>query len=233
MIQGHGFFLARTGGGGAMALRGLFLAASVALHGLAFASLLPRVNDQDAPIDGLELSFAPPEGEALVEEKDSVDSAAQAEAAQHTSRGRRRRHVGGAGRRIDRVVNPVGSRPRRKILRVSQRASVPRAGTRTHPAARAWSRTAACRQAPGRPAGPDGERRPRREHGPRPFTGWRRLLFAPRIADTVPPGGRRLGSPRAVKRDLQSQRAERGSPALGTGRPRTSQRKQAFAWPCA
>ena len=81
MIQGHGFFLARTGGGGAMALRGLFLAASVALHGLAFASLSPRVNDQDAPIDGLELSFAPPEGEALVEEKDSVDSAAQAEAA--------------------------------------------------------------------------------------------------------------------------------------------------------
>ena len=32
-----------------------------------------------APIEGLELSLAPPQGEALVEEKDAVDSAAQTE----------------------------------------------------------------------------------------------------------------------------------------------------------
>ena len=70
---------ARANGGSAMLLRCLFLFASVGLHGLAFASLLPRVNDQEAPIEGLELSLAPPEGEALVEEKDAVDSAAQTE----------------------------------------------------------------------------------------------------------------------------------------------------------
>ena len=63
-----------------MVLRGVFLVASIGLHGLAFASLLPRVDDQEAPVDGLELSIAPPQGEALVEEKDAVDSAAQAEA---------------------------------------------------------------------------------------------------------------------------------------------------------
>ena len=62
-----------------MLLRSLFLVASVGLHGLAFASLLPRVNDQEAPIEGLEVSLAPPEGEALVEEKEAVDSAAQTE----------------------------------------------------------------------------------------------------------------------------------------------------------
>ena len=63
-----------------MLLRGLFLVASLGLHSLALASLLPRANDQEAPIEGLELAMAPPQGETLVEEKDAVDSAAQAEA---------------------------------------------------------------------------------------------------------------------------------------------------------
>jgi len=69
----------RSNGGSALLLRSLFVVASVGLHGLAFASLLPRVNDQEAPIEGLELSLAPPQGEALAEEKDAVDSAAQTE----------------------------------------------------------------------------------------------------------------------------------------------------------
>lgn len=60
-------------------LRVAFLGLSVGLHGLAFAALLPRPTDQDAPIDGLELSLAPPQGETLAEEKDAIDSIAQAE----------------------------------------------------------------------------------------------------------------------------------------------------------
>ena len=60
-------------------LRGTFLIASIGLHGLAFAAFLPRVVDQDAPIEGFELSMAPPQGETIAEEKDAVDSSAQAE----------------------------------------------------------------------------------------------------------------------------------------------------------
>lgn len=61
------------------ALRVAFLLLSIGLHGLAFAALLPRSTEQEAPVDGLELSLAPPEGETLAEEKDVVDSAAQTE----------------------------------------------------------------------------------------------------------------------------------------------------------
>ena len=60
-------------------LRGTFLIASIGLHGLAFAAFLPRAVDQDAPIEGLELSLAPPQGETIAEEKDAVDSSAQTE----------------------------------------------------------------------------------------------------------------------------------------------------------
>ncbi len=60
-------------------LRVVFLGMSVGLHGLALAALLPRPVDENAPIEGLELSLAPPEGEALVEERDLVDSSAQNE----------------------------------------------------------------------------------------------------------------------------------------------------------
>ena len=60
-------------------LRVAFLGLSIGLHGLAFAGLLPRPTDREAPIDGLELSLVSPEGETLAEEKDAVDSAAQAE----------------------------------------------------------------------------------------------------------------------------------------------------------
>ena len=169
-----------------------------------------------------------------------AESAAQAEAGQHTSRGRRQ------GRPWSRRRGRPAHRQRREPGRLpapprdapSQPARERPTSRHTHPPRRtSVVEDGGLPAGPGRPAGPDGERRPRREHGPRsrrsPFTGWRRLLFAPRIADTVPPGESRLGSPRAVKRDLHSRRAERGSPALGTGRPRTSQRKQAFAWPCA
>ena len=61
------------------ALRTVFVAASIGLHGLAFAAFLPQARDQDAPIEGLELSLAPPEGETIAEEKDAVDSSAQTE----------------------------------------------------------------------------------------------------------------------------------------------------------
>lgn len=63
----------------AKCLRGLFLAASIGMHGLAVASFLPRPNDDEAPIEGFDLSIAPPEGETMVDEGDEVDSAAQAE----------------------------------------------------------------------------------------------------------------------------------------------------------
>ena len=58
----------------------------------------------------------------------------------------------GQGQLIDGVVNPVCGQPRREIA--SQRASIPRASARTHPAARAWSIRAACQRVPGL----DGER---------------------------------------------------------------------------
>ena len=72
---------AGTKGATTMIMRTIFFAASLGLHGLAFAALLPMPTDQEAPIEGLELSLAPPQGETLVEEKDVVDSAAQAETA--------------------------------------------------------------------------------------------------------------------------------------------------------
>ena len=50
---------------------------------------------------------------------------------------------------------------------VSQSTSISRAGACAHPAARAWSRRAAGRPVPGRPAGLDGERRLRQKEGPR------------------------------------------------------------------
>ncbi len=62
-------------------IRSTMLVASLALHGLAFAAFIPATENQEAPIDSLDLSLAPPQGEAMVEEKDAVDSSAQAEAA--------------------------------------------------------------------------------------------------------------------------------------------------------
>ena len=63
----------------ALGLRGLFFAASLGLHGLAFAAFLPSTSEEEAPVDSLELSIAPPQGETMIEEADAVDSAAQAE----------------------------------------------------------------------------------------------------------------------------------------------------------
>ena len=63
----------------AMGLRGTFLMLSLGLHGLAFAAFLPHASNEEAPVDSLELSIAPPQGETLVEEKDAVDSTAQSE----------------------------------------------------------------------------------------------------------------------------------------------------------
>jgi protein TonB len=61
-------------------LRGTFLTVSLVMHGLAFAAFMPRETEQDAPIEGLELSLAAPQGETVAEETDQVDSSAQTEA---------------------------------------------------------------------------------------------------------------------------------------------------------
>jgi protein TonB len=60
-------------------VRTLFVLASLGLHGIVISHFMPRINDQEAPIEGLELSIAPPQGEALFEEKNDIDSSAQAE----------------------------------------------------------------------------------------------------------------------------------------------------------
>lgn len=63
-------------------LRGLVFIFSLTLHGLAYSAFLPSQRiDENAPIEGLELSIAPPQGESAADEPHEVDSRAQAEAA--------------------------------------------------------------------------------------------------------------------------------------------------------
>jgi protein TonB len=66
----------------ALGFRTILLFASIALHGMAVAAFIPIIDDQNAPIDALELSLMPPEGETALEEKDLIDSSAQIETAQ-------------------------------------------------------------------------------------------------------------------------------------------------------